>query len=174
MLRKILIANRGEIALRIIRTCREMGIATVAVYSDADVNSLHVRYADEAVHIGPSQSRKSYLNTDKIITAAKEKGAEAIHPGYGFLSENEKFARVCQENHFIFIGPSPETIALAGNKSEARKTIGGLGIPVIPGSADVIRSPEEAVSLVNKLVYPVIIKAAGGGGGRGMRIANNE
>lgn len=174
MLRKILIANRGEIALRIIRTCREMGIATVAVYSDADVNSLHVRYADEAVHIGPSQSRKSYLNTDKIITAAKEKGAEAIHPGYGFLSENEKFARVCQENHFIFIGPSPETIALAGNKSEARKTIGGLGIPVIPGSADVIRSPEEAVSLVNKLGYPVIIKAAGGGGGRGMRIANNE
>jgi acetyl-CoA carboxylase biotin carboxylase subunit len=151
-----------------------MGIATVAVYSDADVKSLHVRYADEAVHIGPPQSRKSYLNTDKIIAAAREKGAEAVHPGYGFLSENEKFAQACRENHLIFIGPSPETIALAGNKSEARKTIGGLGIPVIPGSADVIRLPEEAVSLVNKLGYPVIIKAAGGGGGRGMRIVNNE
>lgn len=174
MLKKILIANRGEIALRVIRTCREMGIATVAVYSDADAKSLHVRYADEAVHIGPSQSRKSYLNTDKIIAAAKEKGAEAVHPGYGFLSENEKFARACRENHLIFIGPSPETIVLAGDKSEARKTVGGLGIPVIPGSADVIRSPEAAVSLVNTLGYPVIIKAAGGGGGRGMRIANNE
>ena len=174
MLKKILIANRGEIALRIIRTCREMGIATVAVYSDADVKSLHVRYADEAVHIGPPLVRKSYLNIDRIIDTAKATGAEAIHPGYGFLSENEKFAQACRENHLIFIGPSPETIALAGNKSEARKTIDKLGIPVIPGSSDVIRSAEEAVSLVNTLGYPVIIKAAGGGGGRGMRIVNNE
>lgn len=174
MLKKVLIANRGEIALRIIRTCKEMGIATVAVYSDADEKSLHVRYADEAVHIGPSQSRKSYLNMDKIIAAAREKGAEAVHPGYGFLSENETFARACRDNHLVFIGPSAETIALAGDKSAARKTVSGLGIPVIPGSSDVIRSPEEAVLLVEKLGYPVIIKAAGGGGGRGMRIVNNE
>ncbi len=174
MLKKILIANRGEIALRIIRTCREMGIRTVAVYSDADVKSLHVRYADEAVHIGPPQVRKSYLNIDRIIDTARAAGAEAVHPGYGFLAENEKFARACAENRLIFIGPSPETIALAGDKSEARKTVGELGIPVIPGSSDVIRSAEEAVSLVHTLGYPVIIKAAGGGGGRGMRIVHHE
>jgi acetyl-CoA carboxylase biotin carboxylase subunit len=174
MLKKILIANRGEIALRIIRTCKEMGIGTMAVYSDADRHSLHVRYADEAVNIGPPQSRKSYLDITKIIETARTGGADAIHPGYGFLSENEKFARSCRENDIVFIGPSPETIALAGNKSEARKTLGRLGIPVIPGSADVVSSPDEAVRIAETLGYPVIIKASGGGGGRGMRIVHNE
>lgn len=174
MLKKILIANRGEIALRIIRTCREMGIPTVAVYSDADTRSLHVRCADEAVNIGPPQSKKSYLNIHKIIETAKASGAEAVHPGYGFLSENEQFARSCRENGLVFIGPSPETIALAGNKSEARKTLSRLGIPVIPGSADVISSQDEAAGIAGELGYPIIIKASGGGGGRGMRIVHNE
>jgi acetyl-CoA carboxylase biotin carboxylase subunit len=174
MLKKILIANRGEIALRIIRTCKEMGIATIAVYSDADVRSLHVRCADEAVHIGPPQSKKSYLNIHKIIETAKAKGADAVHPGYGFLSENETFARSCRESGLVFIGPSPETIALAGNKSEARKTLDRLGIPVIPGSADIVSSQDEAARIAGSLGYPVIIKASGGGGGRGMRIVHNE
>ena len=174
MLKKILIANRGEIALRIQRTCKEMGVRTVAVYSDADSKSLHVRYADEAVHIGPPQVRKSYLNVERIINAAKATGAEAVHPGYGFLSENSAFAKACRDNGLVFIGPSPETIALAGNKSEARKTICRLGLPVTPGSDDVISSPEEAVKVAGEIGYPVMIKAAGGGGGRGIRIVQNE
>jgi len=171
---KILIANRGEIAVRIIRACNEMGITSVAVYSDADKDSLHVEYADEAVNIGPPLSRKSYLNIDNIIKAAKDKNANAIHPGYGFLSENESFAKACSENGLIFIGPTAECIAMAGNKSAARKIITELGVPIIPGSQNVISSPEEAISIAQEVGYPVILKASGGGGGRGMRIAYNK
>jgi len=168
---KILIANRGEIALRVIRACKEMGIISVAAYSEADRDSLHVKFADEAVHIGPPLSRKSYLNIDNIIKAAKEKNADAIHPGYGFLSENESFAKACWENNLIFIGPSAECIAMAGNKSAAREKITELGIPIIPGSHNVISSPKEAINIAQDVGYPVILKASGGGGGRGMRIA---
>jgi len=171
---KILIANRGEIAVRIIRACKEMEITSVAVYSDADKDSLHVEYADEAVNIGPPLSRKSYLNIDNIIKAAKDKNADAIHPGYGFLSENESFAKACSENGLIFIGPTAECIAMAGNKSAARKIITELGVPIIPGSQNVISSPEEAISIAQEVGYSVILKASGGGGGRGMRIAYNK
>jgi len=171
---KILIANRGEIAVRIIRACNEMGITSVAVYSDADKDSLHVKYADDAVNIGPPLSRKSYLNIDNIIKAAKDKNVDAIHPGYGFLSENESFAKACSENGLIFIGPTAECIAMAGNKSAARKIIIELGVPIIPGSNNVISSPEEAINIAQDVGYPVILKASGGGGGRGMRIAYNK
>jgi acetyl-CoA carboxylase biotin carboxylase subunit len=169
--KKILIANRGEIALRIIRTCREMGISTVAVYSDADRDSRHVRLAGEAVHIGPALSRKSYLNQDAVIEAARQTGADAVHPGYGFLSENAGFAQACHDSGITFIGPSASTIAAAGDKSAARKVLMSLGIPVIPGSGDVIATPEAACDAADQVGYPVILKAAGGGGGRGMRIA---
>lgn len=168
---KILIANRGEIALRIIRTCREMGIRTVAVYSDADRDSRHVRLADEAVHIGPALSRKSYLNQEAVIAAARQTGVDAVHPGYGFLSENAAFAQACQDSGLTFIGPSASTIAAAGDKSAARQTLMDSGIPVIPGSKDVIATPEAACDAADQVGYPVILKAAGGGGGRGMRIA---
>jgi len=171
---RILIANRGEIAVRIIRACNEMGITSVAVYSDADKDSLHVKNADEAVNIGPPLSRKSYLNIDNIIKAAKDKNVDAIHPGYGFLSENESFAKACSENGLIFIGPTAECIAMAGNKSAARKIIIELGVPIIPGSNNVISSPEEAINIAQDVGYPVILKASGGGGGRGMRIAYNK
>ena len=173
MLKKILIANRGEIALRIIRACQEMGIATVAVYSDADAESLHVKYADEAVNIGPPLSRKSYLNMATILDAATHKGVDAIHPGYGFLSENPDFAQACEENGLIFIGPSAKSIALAGNKSAARKHFKKLGVPIIPGSDGVVTASGEASAIADSIGYPVIIKAAGGGGGRGMRIAHD-
>lgn len=173
MLTKVLIANRGEIALRILRACREMGIATVAVYSDADARTPAVALADEAVHIGPPLSRKSYLNTERILEAAKETGADAVHPGYGFLSENAAFARACEKAGLTFIGPSPEAIAMAGDKSTARKTLAELGVPVIPGSKGVVSSAEEAVAAAEAVGYPVIVKASGGGGGRGMRIARN-
>jgi len=173
MFNKILIANRGEIAVRIVRACKEMDIKTVAVFSDADKESLHVKYADEAVNIGKPLSKKSYLNQDNIIRAAKETGAEAIHPGYGFLSENESFAKACEDNGLVFIGPSAESIAIAGNKSAARKTLIDLGVQVIPGGEGIISSEEEAVSLARRVGYPVIIKASGGGGGRGMRIIND-
>ena len=173
--KKILIANRGEIAVRIIRACQEMGIQTVAVFSDADAEALHVKYADEAVNIGPPLSRKSYLNIDRIIEAAAAKNVDAIHPGYGFLSENAAFARACAESNRVFIGPSADCIAAAGNKSAARKTLMALGIPVIPGSKDVLSSSEDAQKTAADVGYPVILKASGGGGGRGMRIAyNNE
>jgi acetyl-CoA carboxylase biotin carboxylase subunit len=168
---KILIANRGEIALRIIRTCREMGISTVAVYSDADRDSRHVKLADEAVHIGPALSRKSYLSQDAVIEAARQTGADAVHPGYGFLSENAAFAQACRDSGLTFIGPSASTIAAAGDKSAARQTLMDSGIPVIPGSKDVIATPEAACDAADQVGYPVILKAAGGGGGRGMRIA---
>lgn len=171
---KILIANRGEIALRIIRTCREMGISSVAVYSDADKESRHVRLADEAVHIGPALSRKSYLNQEVLIEAARQSGADAVHPGYGFLSESAGFAQACQDSGLTFIGPSASTIAAAGDKSAARKVLMGMGIPVIPGSEDVIAIPEAACDAADQVGYPVILKAAGGGGGRGMRIARNR
>ncbi|MBW2675984.1 MAG: acetyl-CoA carboxylase biotin carboxylase subunit [Deltaproteobacteria bacterium] len=174
MFSKILIANRGEIALRIVRACREMDIHSVAVYSDADAESLHVKLADEAVNIGPALSRKSYLSIDNIIQAAKNTGAQAIHPGYGFLSENETFVQRCRENRICFIGPPPRAIALAGNKSRARKTVEQLDIPIIPGSEDVVSSVEEAFRIAGTIGYPVIIKASGGGGGRGMRIANDQ
>ena len=171
---KLLIANRGEIAVRIIRACKEMGIKTVAVFSDVDVDALHVKYADEAVNIGPALSRKSYLNIDSIIQAATGKKVDAVHPGYGFLSENADFAKACVDNNLIFIGPSAECIAAAGNKSAARKTLMALGISIIPGSDDIISSPEEAFEVAADVGYPVILKASGGGGGRGMRIAYDK
>jgi len=171
MFTKILISNRGEIALRIIRACSEMGIRTVAVYSDADTESRHVTSADEAVRIGPPLARKSYLNADRIIEAALETGAEAIHPGYGFLAENAGFAAACHEQGIVFIGPSSETIASAGNKSQARETLQRAGIRVIPGSDSGLATADAAADLAETIGYPVILKASGGGGGRGMRIA---
>lgn len=171
---KILIANRGEIAVRIIRACREMRIKTVAVFSDADADALHVKYADEAVNIGPALSRKSYLNIDNIIQAATGKQVDAVHPGYGFLSENADFAKACADNSLMFIGPSAECIGASGNKSAARKTLMALGIAIIPGSKDIISSLQEAFKVANDVGYPVILKASGGGGGRGMRIAYDQ
>lgn len=172
--KRILIANRGEIALRIIRACKEMGIESVAVYSDADKESLHVKAADTAFHIGPALSYKSYLNLDNIIQAAVDSKADAVHPGYGFLSENADFAAACEEKGIVFIGPSAQSIAKAGNKSSARQTLIDLGIPVIPGSDDIIRSAEMACDVAESVGYPVILKASGGGGGRGMRIAHTR
>lgn len=169
MFKKILIANRGEIALRVICACKELGIPTVAVYSEADRYSLHVRFADEAVCIGPPRSADSYLNVASIISAAEITGAEAIHPGYGFLAESAYFADVCQASNLTFIGPSPEVISLMGDKNRARARMGELGLPVLPGS-EVISSPEEALKEAERIGYPVIVKAAAGGGGRGMRI----
>ena len=174
LFKRILIANRGEIAVRVIRACKEMGIKTIAVFSDADKDSLHVKYADDAVNIGPALSRKSYLNIDNIIAAAKKTNVDAIHPGYGFLSENSDFAKACFDNHIIFIGPSAQSIAKAGDKSAARQTLMDLGIPIIPGSDDIIASPDMACEVAKTVGYPVILKAAGGGGGRGMRIANDK
>ena len=174
LFKSILIANRGEIAVRVIRACKEMGIKTIAVFSDADKDSLHVKYADDAVHIGPALSRKSYLNIDNIIGAAKKTNADAIHPGYGFLSENFNFAKACFDNHIIFIGPSAQSIAKAGDKSAARQTLMDLGIPIIPGSDDILSSSDMACKVADTVGYPVILKAAGGGGGRGMRIASNK
>jgi acetyl-CoA carboxylase biotin carboxylase subunit len=174
MLKKILIANRGEIALRIIRAARELDIETVAVYSEADRDSLHVRMADEAVCIGPPPSKQSYLHIPRIISAAEITAADAIHPGYGFLSENAHFAEICESCHIRFIGPTSEMIRLMGDKAQARKTMKEAGVPVTPGSEGVVPSEEEAVAVAETLRYPVIIKAAGGGGGKGMRIATDE
>lgn len=174
MFSKILIANRSEIAIRVMRTCREMGISTVAVYSDADKESLHVKYADESVNIGPPLSRKSYLNMEKIIDAAKKTGVQAIHPGYGFLSENATFALACEENGIKFIGPTAKTHLMTGEKIAALKIAAQAGIPVTPGSKGVLASAEEAVRLADEVGYPVILKASGGGGGRGMKIARNK
>ena len=173
-LHKILIANRGEIAVRIIRACREAGIETVAVYSDADADALHVKYADQAVHIGPALSRKSYLNIDRIIQAATDNDVAAVHPGYGFLSENADFAQACADNKLVFIGPSAECIAASGNKSAARRNLMAAGVAIIPGSEDTISSPEETFKIAADVGYPVILKASGGGGGRGMRIAYDQ
>jgi acetyl-CoA carboxylase biotin carboxylase subunit len=173
MFKKILIANRGEIAMRIIRTCKEMGIKTVAVYSTADKDSLPVRFADEAVCIGPPMSAKSYLSIPNIIAAAEITNADAIHPGYGFLSENEKFSRVCQEHGIKFIGALPEQIAGMGDKATAKATMIKAGVPCIPGSKGLIKDVKEALSNAELVKYPVILKATAGGGGKGMRIVWN-
>lgn len=174
MFKKILIANRGEIALRIIRTCREMGIKTVAVYSTADKESLHVRFADEAVCIGPPLSKSSYLNIPNIIAAAEITNADAIHPGYGFLSENAEFSKVCHEYGIKFIGASAEMIQAMGDKATAKATMKKAGVPTIPGSEGLLESIKEGIKIANKIKYPVILKATAGGGGRGMRIVNND
>ena len=174
MFEKVLVANRGEIAVRVIRALREMGIASVAVYSEADRNSLHVMLADEAICIGPAASSDSYLNMEAVISAAVAVKAQAIHPGYGFLSENEKFASLCETCGIKFIGPSSQVIARMGNKSEAKNTMIKAGVPVVPGSREPIYSPKEAKSIAKKTGYPVMIKAALGGGGKGMRVAESE
>ncbi|PEN05415.1 acetyl-CoA carboxylase biotin carboxylase subunit [Longimonas halophila] len=170
VLKKVLIANRGEIALRIIRTCHEMGLRTVAVYSTADADSLHVRFADEAVCIGPPSSGESYLRPDRIIAAAEVTGADAIHPGYGFLSENAEFSQICSDHDITFIGPRAETIRLMGEKSQAKKTMAEAGVPVVPGSDGILPSMEEGKRLADEIGYPVMVKASAGGGGRGMRL----
>ena len=172
MFKKILIANRGEIALRIIRTCKEMGIKTVAVYSTADKDSLHVRFADEAVCIGPAASNLSYLNMPTIISVAEITNADAIHPGYGFLAENSKFARLCAEHDLKFIGPTGDMIDQMGDKATAKKTMEKSGVPTIPGSKGLIASIKEGLKVADKVGYPVILKATAGGGGKGMRIVN--
>lgn len=174
MFSKILIANRGEIALRIIRACRELGIRTVAVYSEADRESLHVRFADEAICIGQPQSSNSYLNIPAIISAAEITDVEAIHPGYGFLAENPHFAEICESCQITFIGPTPENIRLMGDKMVARTTMQKIGLPIVPGSIAVVKNKEEAIKIAKKIGYPVIIKAAAGGGGKGMRICHND
>jgi len=174
MIKKILVANRGEIAIRVMRSCREMGIRTVAVFSDADRKSLHVSYADEAYHIGPAPSVQSYLSIDKIIETAKKCGADAIHPGYGFLSENEKFSKRCDDEGIIFIGPSPYAISAMGDKITARKHMLNADVPVVPGTIDKITSDEEAIKIISEIGLPVMIKASAGGGGKGMRLVRSE
>lgn len=171
---KILIANRGEIALRIIRTCEEMGISTVAVHSTIDRNSLHVQLADEAVCIGEPASSKSYLNIPNIIAAALTRNATAIHPGYGFLAENARFAEICADHQIAFIGPSPDSIRAMGDKSTAKKTMQRVGVPTVPGSKGLVHSEEEAREIARSIGYPVIIKATAGGGGRGMRLVPDD
>jgi acetyl-CoA carboxylase biotin carboxylase subunit len=172
--KKILIANRGEIALRIIRACKEMGIKTVAVHSTADANSLHVRFADQSVCIGPPKSSDSYLNVPSIISAAEITDTEAIHPGYGFLAENASFAEVCNSTGIRFIGPSPESIKLMGDKAKARETAQKAGVPVLPGSKGVVTEESSAIEIARELGFPVIVKAAAGGGGKGMRVVMEE
>ena len=174
MFSKILIANRGEIALRIIRACHEMGIRTVAVYSQVDRNSLHVRFADEAICIGQASATNSYLNIPAIISAAEITDVEAIHPGYGFLAENAHFAEICESCKITFIGPTPENMRLMGDKMAARTTMQKAGLPIIPGSRSIIKNKEEALKTAKLIGYPVIIKAAAGGGGKGMRICHND
>ena len=174
MLRKVLIANRGEIAVRIIRACREMGIRTVAIYSEADKNALHVQLADEAICVGPAPSNKSYLNVKAILEAACLTGADSIHPGFGFLSENPNFAKICQEMGIKFIGPDYKLIELLGNKSKAKETMKRAGVPVVPGSEGLIYSKTQAVKLAEEIKYPVMLKASAGGGGRGIRIAYSQ
>lgn len=174
MFKKILIANRGEIALRVIRTCKEMGIKTVAVYSTADKDSLHVRFADEAVCIGPPSSSESYLDMARVIAAAEITNADAIHPGYGFLSENAKFSKICEENDIKFIGASPEMIDGMGDKASAKATMIAAGVPCIPGSKGLLKDLDDAKKQAKKIKYPVMIKATAGGGGKGMRIVWSE
>ncbi len=174
MFKKILIANRGEVALRVIRACQELGIATVAVHSTADADTVPVHVADENICIGPPPVTKSYLNTHAILTAAKLTGAEAIHPGYGFLSESETFARLVRKSGLVFIGPSEDHIARMGQKAEARKTMKEVGLPILPGSPDMLPDAESARRVAAEVGYPVLLKAAYGGGGRGMRIVRKE
>jgi len=173
MFKKVLIANRGEIAVRIIRACEELGIKTVAVYSEADVSALHVQLADEAYCIGPTPSRDSYLNMNNIISIATLTGVDAIHPGFGFLSENAEFADKCKEFNITFIGPSSDAIRKMGDKNTARSTMKAAGVPIVPGTKDIVKDMKEAVAIAEEVKYPVIIKATAGGGGKGMRVANS-
>ncbi|MBM3326981.1 MAG: acetyl-CoA carboxylase biotin carboxylase subunit [Calditrichaeota bacterium] len=173
MFKKILIANRGEIALRVIRACRELGVKTVAVYSQADADALHIRFADEAVCIGPAKSKDSYLFIPRIIGAAEITGADALHPGYGFLAENAQFAEMCIASDIAFIGPSPETIRRMGDKALARRTMAEAGVPILPGSKEVVKNEEDALQAAEQVGYPVILKASAGGGGKGMRIVRS-
>ena len=174
MFRKILIANRGEIALRVICACKELDIATVAVYSEADRNALHVRFADEAVCIGPARSSESYLNIPHVISAAEITDVDAIHPGYGFLSENANFAEVCEASQITFIGPPPEILRLMGEKEHARREMAAAGVPIVPGSEGIVGDAEAAAAEASRIGYPLIIKASAGGGGRGMRVVRNR
>lgn len=174
MIKKVLIANRGEIALRIIRTCHEMGLKTVAVFSTADRDSLHVRFADEAVCIGPPAGKDSYLRADRIIAAAEVTGADSIHPGYGFLAENADFSEICADHDIKFIGPSAQTIRMMGDKSFAKKTMQDAGVPVVPGSDGEIETAQEALAVAKDMGFPVMIKASAGGGGRGMRVSHSK
>src|SRR5215217_3518515 len=172
MFSKVLIANRGEIALRVIRACRELGVQTVAVYSEADRESLHVRFADDDVCIGPAPARESYLNIPRIV-AAEITGADAIHPGYGFLAENAEFADICAASKIAFIGPTADQIRVMGDKAAARKAMTAVGVPIVPGSPGPVEDVDEAVEFAKKIGFPVIIKAAAGGGGKGMRVSND-
>ena len=174
MIKRVLIANRGEIALRVMRSCKEMGIRSIAVFSDADRASRHVTYADEAYPIGGAIAKESYLNIEKIIEVAKLAQVDAIHPGYGFLSENADFARRCREEGIIFIGPAPETMEAMGDKISARKMMIKAGVPVVPGTEKPLQSVEEAVRICNEIGYPVMLKASMGGGGKGMRLIHSE
>src|SRR6266403_1042551 len=174
MFQKILVANRGEIALRVICACKELGISTVAVYSEADRNALHVRFADEAVCIGPPRSSESYLNIPQVISAAEITNVDAIHPGYGFLSENANFAKVCEASEITFIGPRPEIIEMMGEKDRARREVQTAGLPTIPGSDGVIEGEEQLAKEAARIGYPLIIKASAGGGGRGMRMVRKQ
>lgn len=174
MFAKVLVANRGEIALRIIRACTDLGIKTVAVYSEADSKSLHLKHADETVCIGPAASAKSYLNIEAIIDAVKKTGAEALHPGYGYLAENEDLAKRCEEEGIIFIGPTPQNLRMAGDKIGAKQACKAAGVPVVPSSESGVASVDEAVEISAQIGYPVMVKASGGGGGRGIRICHNE
>ncbi|MEJ2306288.1 MAG: acetyl-CoA carboxylase biotin carboxylase subunit [candidate division WOR-3 bacterium] len=173
-MKKILIANRGEIALRIIRAAKDLGLKTVAVFSEVDRDSLHVRFADETVCIGKAPPSESYLNIPRIIAAAEITGADAIHPGYGFLAENPSFAEACEDNNFTFIGPTSKTIKKMGDKAEAKKIMDEAGVPVTPGSPGIIKNEEEALQIAKKVGYPLLVKAVAGGGGKGMRLANND
>jgi len=174
MFKKILIANRGEIAVRVIRTCKEMGIKSVAVYSEADKDSLHVKIADEAYCIGPAAPAQSYLNIPSILSVAEVAGVDAIHPGYGFLAEDDKFAEICAQSKIKFIGPSPESMRRMGNKSVAKQTVADVGVPTVPGTDGTVSDERDALKVAQKLGHPVIIKASAGGGGRGMRVALND
>src|SRR5262245_3929616 len=173
MFKKILIANRGEIAVRVIRTCRDMGITPVAVYSEADRGALHVRLCDEAILIGGAPSSESYLSIEKILDAARRSNADAIHPGYGFLSENAACARACEEAGLTFIGPSSKSIALMGSKVESRRAVARFGVPMIPGTMDPIRDEQEAGRIAASIGYPVMLKASAGGGGKGLRLVHS-
>ena len=174
MFKRILIANRGEIAVRIVRACREMGIESVVVFSDVDRRALHVRKADHAYHIGPAQASESYLNIPKILEVARLSGAGAVHPGYGFLSENPRFARACEESGIKFIGPRAESMEMMGSKTRARQEMSKAGVPFVPGSQKGLESPEAAEKLAEEIGYPVMLKAAAGGGGKGMREVHNR